>query len=85
MNDMMTEKKGCKDYLIISINSKWKSYFDVWILIIVGYSCIVSLFYVAFEETDNQGHRTWDVIVEVFFYADLVFTFFQEYREPHTN
>ena len=41
-------KKSFKDYIIISADSKWKSFFDIWILFLVGYSCFSSMYYVAF-------------------------------------
>ena len=34
--------------IIIKHDAPWKSVFDVVILLLVGYSCITSLFYVAF-------------------------------------
>ena len=42
------EKGSWQDKIIISVDSGWKSYFDVWILLLVGYSCFTTLFYVAF-------------------------------------
>jgi len=35
--------------IIIKHDATWKSVFDVVILLLVGYSCISSLFYVAFD------------------------------------
>jgi hypothetical protein len=42
------KKKTFKEYLIIPADSKWKSFFDIWILFLVGYSCFTSMYYVAF-------------------------------------
>jgi hypothetical protein len=36
------------DRIIIGAESRWKSYFDVGILLLVGYSCSTTMFYVAF-------------------------------------
>lgn len=42
------EKRPFVDKLIISSKSSWKSYFDIMILLLVGYSCQSTLLYVAF-------------------------------------
>ena len=50
------KKKTFTDYILISADSKWKSFFDIWILVLVGYSCFSSLFYVAFETPTDPIH-----------------------------
>ena len=72
------------DKLIISESSKWKAVFDIWMLILVGYSWITSIFYVAFTAPTNLYHIIFDWSVEVCFFSDLVFNFFQEYKDPET-
>lgn len=52
------------------------------ILILVGYSCISSLFYVAFDRPENQIHIYFDWIVEANFYLDLFLNFITEYIDP---
>jgi len=42
-----------KERIIISANSKWKAIFDVMILLLVGYSCVMSMFYAAFSTIEN--------------------------------
>ena len=37
-------KPGCADAMIISRTSRWKAVFDIWILLLVGYSCFTSMF-----------------------------------------
>jgi hypothetical protein len=51
--DNKGSQKQCKDKIIISSTSKWKAIFDVFILLLVGYSCITSMLYVAFTTTDD--------------------------------
>ena len=70
---------------MISADSKWKSFFDIWILFLVGYSCFSSLYYVAFVTPTNPVHKSWDFIVEIFFYADIILNFFSEYKDPDKN
>jgi len=47
------EQMSIKERIIISANSKWKAIFDMLILILVGYSCITSMYYAAFSTTDD--------------------------------
>ena len=51
-----TEKRPFVDKLIISSKSAWKSYFDIIILLLVGYSCQSTLLYVAFGQPTNPFH-----------------------------
>ena len=80
-----TEKKSFKDRLIISSENKFKSFFDVWVLVLVGYSCITSMYYVAFNKPTNKLQLLWDDIVEYHFYVDIILSFFCEFKNPDTN
>jgi vacuolar-type H+-ATPase subunit I/STV1 len=50
------ENKTWKQKIIIRTSSKWKPIFDIFILIFVGYSCITTLYYIAFDEPNNTLH-----------------------------
>jgi len=78
-------KKNCKDMLIISSDNRYKSFFDVWVLMLVGYSCFSSMYYVAFSKPTNAFHIIFDDIVEVHFWTDLVLSFLCEFKDPETN
>ena len=41
------------DKIIISYENKVKSFFDVWVLILVGYSCFTTMYYTAFSYPSN--------------------------------
>lgn len=70
--------------MIISCDNPVKSYFDVFILLLVGYSCIMSLYNSAFTASTNSLIKIWDWVVEGFFYTDLILNFFHAYRDPDT-
>ena len=70
------EKRPFVDKLIISSKSPWKSYFDIMILLLVGYSCQSTLLYVAFGQPTNPFHLGIDMTVEILFYIDFIFNFF---------
>lgn len=78
-------KKPFIDKLIIDADNRLKSYFDVWILLLVGYSCSTTLFYVAFQQPTAKFHIYWDMMVEIFFYIDFCLNFLQEYIDPDNH
>jgi len=47
--------KSCKEKIIISSTNKWKAIFDIFILILVGYSCVFSMLHVSFDLIETQG------------------------------
>ena len=67
------------------MDSSWKSIFDVIILVLVGYSCFTTLFYVAFGVPTNWLHVLWDLIVEYMFYLDFFLSFLQEYFDEESQ
>ena len=73
-----------KERIIISANSRWKAIFDMMILLLVGYSCITSMYYAAFSTTDDPIIILIDQIVEFFFWLDLALNFLQSYKHPET-
>lgn len=66
--------------LIISPEAQWKSMFDLWVLLFVGYSCIWNVLYFAFpinEDTKSfKRLKLFNNISESIFYADFVLSFF---------
>ena len=76
------EKIPFKERIIIRHDAPWKSVFDVVILLLVGYSCITSLYYVAFISPVNLMHIVFDWVVEAAFYTDLFLNFITEYVDP---
>lgn len=83
-SEIKSEKQSIRERIIISANSKWKAIFDVMILLLVGYSCVTSMFYAAFTTTNNFVLNTMDQIVEGFFWLDLILNFLQSYKHPET-
>ena len=49
--------------------------FDVFILFLVGYSCITSMLWVAFTTTNDKYLDAFDLFVEGMFWLDLVLNF----------
>jgi hypothetical protein len=70
--------------LIISPDAKWKSVFDIWVLLFVGYSCIWNILVFAFTFTPGLGLKYLNVATEVIFYLDFFLTFFQAFKNPDT-
>lgn len=57
----------------------YKQFFDVFVLLLVGYSCITTIFAVAFLKEDEKPLSLFiiDWVVEGVFYIDIVLNFLQ--------
>jgi hypothetical protein len=82
--DNKGSQKQCKDKIIISSTSKWKAIFDVFILLLVGYSCITSMLYVAFTTSNDKYLEIFESFVETMFWFDLFLNFIQSFKHPET-
>jgi len=79
------ESKSMIRRLIIPFNSKWKKIFDFILLLCVGYSCFSTVYYAAFGDPTLIGLVIFDYMVELFFVASLILSFFHAYKDPETN
>lgn len=73
------------DKLVIGVDNPIKSKLDIFILLLVAYSCIISLYNSAFTPSTNPVILVWDWVVEFFFYLDLILSFFQAYYDDTKN
>ena len=79
------KKEGSwKEKIIINPDNKIKAVFDIILLFLVGYSCITSVFYVAFGATESHFAKYFDPVVEFFFVLDLCLNFVQGFIDPET-
>ena len=81
------QQQTFKDKIIINSDSRTKAIFDMYILFLVGYSCVTSVYSVAFQIDDSKigtFTHSFDLIVEGFFWLDLVLNFIQSYKNPET-
>jgi len=77
--------RSWKEKIIIDSESKTKAIFDVFVLLLVGYSCITSVYNVAIRSTEQQyALELFDSIVEASFIVDLLLNFIQSYKDPET-
>ena len=72
------------DRLIIPTDSSFKNAFDAIVLLLVGYSCLTSLYAVAFSPVTG-GLKQFDYAVDIIFGVDLVISFFKAYEDEETN
>ena len=61
-----------------------KAIFDVFVLFLVGYSCVTSMFYAAFTPSNSHFVKIFDYVVEFFFWVDLAMNFLQSFKHPET-
>ena len=79
------QPQSWKERLIISSENKQKAIFDVFILFLVGYSCVTCVFYAAFSEATHETVIQFDFAIEFVFGFDLLLNFFQSYLDVDTN
>jgi hypothetical protein len=70
--------------LIIDLDAGWKAIFDTSILLVIGYSCFTTVFYVSFDSKISPTMRFVDSCVTFAFAMDFIFNFFQEYQDKET-
>jgi hypothetical protein len=82
-----TEKMNLsfKEIIVIEPESRWKTIFDVIVLLLVGYSCVTNIYYVAFSQPTSNLANIIYWVVEIFFYLDFILNFFQGYRNADNN
>ena len=85
-NAINSEQKTWKEKIIIPSESKKKAIFDMFIMGLVLYSCVNSMFYASFSQpaiTDGYDFQFYfDLMVELFFWLDLCLNFLQSYPHP---
>jgi hypothetical protein len=75
-------KKPFYKRLIISPDARWKSVFDIWVLLFVGYSCIWNILVFAFNFSPKEGIEVFNLMIEIVFQLDFFLTFFQAFKHP---
>jgi len=72
------------EYFIISMNNWWKASFDNAILIVIGYTCFTTVFFVSFDAEKSNALVNIDHLVTAFFMLDFCFNFVCEYQDKET-
>lgn len=70
--------------MIIDIDAGWKAIFDTSILLVIGYSCFTTVFYVSFDSKISPTMKIIDNCVTLAFAMDFIFNFLQEYQDKET-
>ena len=70
--------------MIIPYNSGWKAVFDTSILLVIGYSCFTTVYYVAFNAEYPSTIRKVDYGVTSIFFLDFIFNMMTEYIDKDT-
>lgn len=75
--EKLSKDKSFKDRIIISCENKYKAVFDILVLILVGYSCVTTMYLVSFNPEIVHGDFTYyfDEFVEYTFILDLFLNF----------
>ena len=79
-----TQEIPLRQKIIIAHDNKFKAVFDAFMMGCVAYSCVTSMNYAAFGQTEKPLWVYLDYIVEVFFYLDIFLHFLQSVKDPET-
>ena len=84
-----SKEKSLYQKLLISHDSKFKSIFDILVLIMVNISSIIILYDFCFLETDKENNNLFlnhpiYYVIEIFFAIFIILQFFQTYQDPST-
>lgn len=63
------------DKFIIDADNETKQYFDAFILLLVGYSCITTMYSVAFADEHSLAFEIASWVVDAFFLVDILLNF----------
>ena len=82
-------KKSFYHKLLINHDSKFKSFFDIIVLIMVNISSLIILYDFCFVETDKDNNNLFVnnpvyYVIELFFAIFIILQFFQTYQDPST-
>lgn len=72
------------DKFVIKKDSTWKGLFDIFLMFISVYNIFGNAFYSAFGEPTSTLFLFIDLTVELMFFFDMIFCFFQEYKDEET-
>jgi hypothetical protein len=72
------------DKFVIKKDSTWKGLFDLFMLMISVYNIFGNAYYSAFGAPETTWFIVVDVTVELMFFFDMIFCFFQEYKDEET-
>lgn len=67
---------------MIKLDNKYKSMWDVLVLLSIAYNCCMVAFYVTFSPIDELNYL--DIVVEFIFAFDMILRFFHEYKDPES-
>jgi len=72
------------DKFVISLDSTWKTSFDIIMLIASCYNTFSQAYYAAFGNPTNTYQVILDYFIEILFFLDFIFCFCQEYKDEET-
>lgn len=61
-----------------------KSRFDVVMLVLVAYTCIIAMYNSAFQHSTDTDLSVIAYMIEILFVIDLILNFFHAYRDPES-
>ena len=83
-DEEQAKKKPCKERVLVSHKSTWKPIFDFFVMLLIIYSSLTSMFFVAFPAHPTHEMELIMETEDIVFTVDLLFNFFTSYVDPKT-
>ncbi|XP_010432685.1 PREDICTED: potassium channel KAT3 [Camelina sativa] len=77
------DNPSSKPFIVLHFDRRYRLW-ELFLVILVGYSAWASLFELAFEKAAEGAFMTIDLVVDFFFAVDIVLTFFVSYLDNTT-
>ena len=74
-----------RENCVISQENRYKSYWDMWIIVVLFFVAITLPYRIAFSEKDSTTWQVINYIVDSSFAVDMVLTFFTTIPDPENN
>mmetsp|Transcript_15224 Transcript_15224/g.20611 ORF Transcript_15224/g.20611 Transcript_15224/m.20611 type:complete len:144 (+) Transcript_15224:554-985(+) len=75
----------CKHYFLLNPEDRLLRYFDMFMLLVILYSCITSAFFTAFDFPSEGFIYNMEHFVFGCFTLDIIFNFMRQYQDYKTN
>ncbi|KAL0872737.1 hypothetical protein Bca101_022442 [Brassica carinata] len=80
---VVDDNPSSKPFIVLPYDRRYRLW-ELYLVILVGYSAWASLFELAFEKAADGAFPTIDLVVDFFFAVDIVLTFFVAYLDTST-
>ena len=64
-------------------NSRFKAFWEIFITFVLIFTCLVTPYRIALVDKDNSNWKVTNIVVDVLFFLDMIFTFCTAYQDEN--